>query len=201
MGDIRMDLLSDSLYDEEFENIMIEEGFTSAINTVTRPESGTCIDHIIFKMKIHQENLKSAVLHIDITDHYPVTLAVGIHGPASDGRKVEERTNLRYVDYRTLNSVLSSMSWESVCGAADVESATGECIGVLSTCISDSTKPLKQGRRLDNEWNHKCYKCNKFTIQKVEQNITTLSYSKNIKCTKIIQRKSSRKQGIIIIRI
>ncbi|KAL3283352.1 hypothetical protein HHI36_006500 [Cryptolaemus montrouzieri] len=61
---------------------------------------------------------KINVLHIDITDHYPVTLAVGIHGPGPDERKVDERTNHKYVDYKALNSVLSSLSWERVCGAA-----------------------------------------------------------------------------------
>ncbi|KAL3281171.1 hypothetical protein HHI36_004389 [Cryptolaemus montrouzieri] len=126
MEDTNMDLLSDPPYDEEYKNITSEEGFTSAINTMTGPEREPKIS--------------------GLTDHYPVTLAVGFHGPGPDERKVDERTNHRYVDYKALKSVLSSLSWESVCGAADVESATGEFIGVSSTCISDSTKSLKQGR-------------------------------------------------------
>lgn len=52
LGDTNFDLLSGNDLDEEYHNILTEYGYTSLINTVTRPESATCLE-------IHWRNQKS----------------------------------------------------------------------------------------------------------------------------------------------
>ncbi|KAJ8976021.1 hypothetical protein NQ317_008474 [Molorchus minor] len=52
-------------YIEDYLNILSEKGFISLINKVTRPELGTCLDHIFVRSKkFDYHTLRSAVIQI-----------------------------------------------------------------------------------------------------------------------------------------
>jgi len=53
LGDLNIDLIKHSKIREEYLLAMAPLGFASLINTVTRPISNTCIDHIFIKTKSH----------------------------------------------------------------------------------------------------------------------------------------------------
>lgn len=74
-GDLNIDLNSLSENNMQYVNILSEYGFRSSINTVTRPESGTCLDHIFIKSK-YSLNVMPLVVESNITDHSSIILQI-----------------------------------------------------------------------------------------------------------------------------
>lgn len=76
LGDLHIDLIKLSKIREEYLLTMAQFGFSSLINTVTRPTLNTCIDHIFIKTKFHS-NIAPIIVLSNITDHFPTIHSLG----------------------------------------------------------------------------------------------------------------------------
>ncbi|KAL3283814.1 hypothetical protein HHI36_017985, partial [Cryptolaemus montrouzieri] len=78
VGDMNMDLfnIDDSSYN--YLTAMSQLGFQSYINSITRFDSKTCLDHIFVNTKSKSNNLdlETYVLDIHITDHGPTMINI-----------------------------------------------------------------------------------------------------------------------------
>lgn len=66
VGDMNINLLSDSDFVEEYKNILCTFGFMSMINEYTRPAGKRCIDHIFLK-KYNLENVLDDIKDITLS--------------------------------------------------------------------------------------------------------------------------------------
>jgi hypothetical protein len=64
-----------------YQDFMVSHGFLGLIDRVTRPASGTCIDHVFVRNCEDILQILSGVIATDLTDHYPVfALFAGVAG-------------------------------------------------------------------------------------------------------------------------
>lgn len=135
LGDTNFDLLSGNDLDEEYHNILTEYGYTSLINTVTRPESATCLDHVFIKTEMPTEDYLASVFHYDLTDHYPIMLFIR----NSLEKSKEHRKSRSFINYPKLNAALASQDWRLVLEEQNPNVSTEAFIGILKFNISEST--------------------------------------------------------------
>lgn len=62
-GDVNIDLLSDYEYSEHYKNVFTTYGFISYINSITRPASGTCLDHFLVRARCEDSALHHQFRH------------------------------------------------------------------------------------------------------------------------------------------
>lgn len=105
------------------------------INSVTRPNSSTCLDHIFLKTEMREEDFSTAVLQCDITDHYPIMLFLRIQ---SETIARKEGTK-KYLNFHKLNNHLASHNWRNVLKERDPNKSTEEFLTVFKQYISEST--------------------------------------------------------------
>lgn len=96
IGDINIDLLNNENYVEDYKNCLNENGFLSAINDITRPQSKTCIDHIFLKSKSSIDKVHSFVFHNKITDHYPIAIHIPYKSPREKKIKKNRTNSIKY---------------------------------------------------------------------------------------------------------
>ena len=75
---------------QRFFNLMYRYNMIPIINKPTRigKNSATAIDHIIAKC-IADCQFKSAILKTDVTDHFPIAIALRTYEPAHQSQKVQ----------------------------------------------------------------------------------------------------------------
>lgn len=76
-GDSNINTLSCDHISSEYLSLMASLGFLPVIGGVTRPESGTCLDHIFVPAGNPLTEVYSRIIECDVlSDHYPVWVAV-----------------------------------------------------------------------------------------------------------------------------
>lgn len=79
VGDFNIDILSQENLDQEFLQVILENGYCPGINNITRPSEndlnkGSCIDN--FYVQLKNANFKSYIIRTPFNDHYPIILSL-----------------------------------------------------------------------------------------------------------------------------
>lgn len=139
VGDMNIDILSNTDYAIDYLNILYEHGYKSLINEHTRiqNESKSCLDHIFIKSNHDiDECVLPIVIQSDITDHYIVVSQLVLsHNVISHNTK--QRT-FKYIDFKKLGATLSSLSWEFTT-STDIEAGTNKFVSTLQYHINSCT--------------------------------------------------------------
>ncbi|VEN58210.1 unnamed protein product [Callosobruchus maculatus] len=147
VGDINIDILSDSVISNNYLNVLSENSYISAINDFTRVEgsSSSCIDHIFIKSKEPLHKFSPILLKYKITDHYPTILHYLIPDKKTSisDNKVRYRT---YINYNKLNELLLAANWEEVYKNKNIDLSIDCFIETLKNSICRSSSKIKLKR-------------------------------------------------------
>lgn len=145
-GDINIDLLSLKPENEEYKNILNSFGFTSFINSITRYESKTCLDHFWVKMQKldNVDRPKSFILRHHITDHFPIALTIDI---GKREMELPNRDMVKYINYENLRTDLHSQDWTSIYNTTDSNVAANNFVNTLTEQIAKHTTSVKRSNR------------------------------------------------------
>lgn len=129
VGDINLNLLNINADGnvEDYMNNLLEFGFSSLINGVTRPDSGSCLDHIFCKSR--GTNPQAYIARVNITDHYPVFVDLDLR----EGRRTETSVSRTSLDYEKLKHLSGQIRWEEVMAQENVN----ECTDMLVSKIKE----------------------------------------------------------------
>lgn len=154
VGDMNMDLLSVQSDDEEYKNIFNLFYFTSFINKVTRPQSQTCLDHLLVKMSTCHGNISkpmSYILKYNITDHFPIGLMI-----PTEKKSQQEQTNKnikKFINLDKLKQKIANESWRTVFSSHDPNVATNIFLEILKSNIDQNTNILRMSNRRNGRQN------------------------------------------------
>lgn len=140
-GDININILNKSLSNtvNNYITLLNSFGFVSLINKPTRVQgnSKTCLDHIFVRCRDSvYDNLKSVVLHSDLTDHYPVL--INIKSSKSDATTNSDKT-IKLLDFQKITNLMSETGWDDVIRENDVEKSAVGFIGRIRGIINLSS--------------------------------------------------------------
>lgn len=140
-GDMNIDILGPHNNDEnDYLSALGGLGFVSYINSVTRFDTGTCLDHIFVREQLNPGSLdfRSFILDYHMTDHAPVMLNIGFRQVTKCNNN--ERTSLiRYrTDMQKILRMLRSQDWTPVVDNTDPESATKQFVSIYKNIINQS---------------------------------------------------------------
>lgn len=138
LGDFNIDIISSTHYSDLYLTLMAECGLHSFVNEITRPSSGTCIDHIFIRLnKITMESCFSSVIDLGISDHCFISLFLG---KLSSNNTIRATTyTTKRIDYSKLNESLRFEFWLEVYMADNVDLAYEFFIEKLNFYISRCT--------------------------------------------------------------
>lgn len=142
-GDINIDILNDN--DNQVINyigMMNVMGFQAYINSVTRPASETCLDHIFVKKKINSNkiNIKSYIVEEDITDHNPIMLFLNqekVYQEKTNHQETILKSKLNILKFKQL---LGDFDWSCVKNGNDPESATDLFLDIYQRLLKEATE-------------------------------------------------------------
>lgn len=145
-GDTNINTLQD-LKDNQTDiylNILYQHGFTECITKPTRVTeyTSTCIDHIFIK-HIDYGDVVAGVLITDLTDHYAVLAGVGRGVPQTPTHP----TCNTYLDYKHLQTLLETQSWDHVLSLRDVNECCEAFINTVTLLKDNSLKPTNTTTR------------------------------------------------------
>lgn len=146
LGDTNINLFS-PLLSEDYLAFLESRGFAQVIDCVTRPASGTCIDHIAVSNCDHYLRVSSAVWCTPLfSDHYPVVVSITGGPPAVGGGFSAQipvvSTGRRHdrLGMEAFSNHVRSCDWTPVYGAVDVDSAF-DAFGDILFRIYDTSFP------------------------------------------------------------
>lgn len=164
VGDININLLDrENDISNEYQNILYERGYVSAINTYTRKQGNTlsCLDHIFIRSKC-LEQFTPVAWRINVTDHNPVL--VRFSSPGKTKISEEKIENYRkIINYEQLEKEVRKEKWKNVYDGENAEEMSKILMSRLSDLIRYCTKNIrirsseKKAERLDDEWSYEVY--------------------------------------------
>ena len=115
VGDINIQILEDKLdiHGHRYMNIMHEFGFLKFLNTITRPSSESCLDHIFYKSNINILKFSTGVYTSDITDHYTIFAIISFVNNNQNGDYDSYHCNSE-INYDSLFLDASNENWENI---------------------------------------------------------------------------------------
>uniref|UniRef100_A0A8D9DVE6 Endonuclease/exonuclease/phosphatase domain-containing protein n=1 Tax=Cacopsylla melanoneura TaxID=428564 RepID=A0A8D9DVE6_9HEMI len=128
IGDMNINILQDNMTDlgQNYLDTLMTHNFISCIRQPTRddPERDriSCIDHIMFKPSLPSDidNVKTAVLHTHITDHYSTIVTITMTDQITH---IDDLKTKRFINYELLEQDLSNEHWEDILLCNDVNDA------------------------------------------------------------------------------
>lgn len=152
MGDININILgNDNIVDTYFSQLYLH-GFVSSFKDITRPVSGTCIDHVFVKNRVKKDLLEivPVILNYDITDHLPILLNIS-PTRADCTQKHNENLVFTKLDYDKLIQLAASVHWDDILEVQDPEAAIDELVNIIVDITKKSqveVKVTKKNRKL-----------------------------------------------------
>lgn len=141
VGDTNIDLLSkndnDTMY---YLASMAELGYTSYINSVTRVETNTCLDHIFVKQKMKSQRyaLSSFILDTYITDHSPIMIHLYKRRTELVGPQAPCELTKTKIDMGKFKNLLQGQDWSQVLNMEDSETASNNFVNIYSQLMEES---------------------------------------------------------------
>lgn len=128
LGDLNINILSNDANTNNYLSVLARHGFEPYIQSHTRvtAETATCIDHIFLKKKhnVNYYKYKSYILNCNITDHYPVMMAISTEHPKNCNES-DNNTHKNYlIDFNKMKSLIANKNWSDVLNTNDVQLAT-----------------------------------------------------------------------------
>ncbi|XP_074035242.1 uncharacterized protein [Leptinotarsa decemlineata] len=139
-GDININILEEDQVAAEYLNTLYEFDFMSYINNVTRPKSGTCLDHFFIKSKSENTNINSYVMKTNITDHYTIMAKIQMN---KDFQQNHSKLMIKCINYPGLRRDLHDFDWNQLVSIDNIDDATVFFLDVLKDKIEDNTKHKK----------------------------------------------------------
>lgn len=144
-GDFNCDTLNvaPGSVEEHYIDILSDAGFVPCIDKVTRPASGTCIDHFFVKLP-RFFNASSVILQSSVTDHYAICLNIlstKTHKPPNTDRVIIK------TDWKKVRNTLSSHNWNRVIEQNNVDNATDIFIESVQNIIAEKSHEVKVSSR------------------------------------------------------
>lgn len=150
IGDVNIDLLCDCEYSEHYKNVFTLYGIISYINSITRPASGTCLDHFLVRASVESQDVKILpfIVNSGITDHFPIALLLADEKLKNTKAKVKQEIK-RYIDYPRLRDDLGEDVWTDLYQLKDANSATNLFVETLKAKIErNTTEIIKHGSKI-----------------------------------------------------
>lgn len=141
VGDININIESDSDYAQEYLNILNTYGFVSYINKHTRiqTEQESCLDH--FFIKTDTCTIIPIIFKVNITDHYPIIALIETN--TLQTKIVNKNYFKKYVNFKKLRDELKRESWCDIYNSQDIDVITDIFLSKLKVAISNNTKETK----------------------------------------------------------
>ena len=107
MGDFKFDILNHETINQEFLDILLENGYCPDFTNITRPSdntgnSGNCIDNIF--IKLDRIAYKIFTLRIPSTDHFPLFISI------NKIRTIENLHTIKRINFNKLREDTSTMN-------------------------------------------------------------------------------------------
>lgn len=135
IGDLNINILSDSNDSNNYLSMMSSFGLASLVNEITRAFSSSCIDHLFVRQGLNNNHkINSIVFDFEVTDHASIIFSI------NDNPKINinaERIDYVSVDYNRLSDSLSNERWLSVYDADCVEKAYYNFTALLNSHIQN----------------------------------------------------------------
>lgn len=145
VGDTNIDTLQNNFITDTYLNCLLGSGMIECINKPTRvtSHSSTCIDHIFVKY-FDIDNVKSAVLHTNVTDHFSTALV--IKTPHTD--KITDKNLITYIDKSLVTDGLAHLDWAPILNSFDVNRCTNLFCNSIKNVMREATKQIPNRPRL-----------------------------------------------------
>lgn len=145
VGDININILSDTDYVEEYKNILNSFGYISYINDYTRMQSKTCLDHFFIKSELHKEenDIKSFILQQNVTDHFPTIVSFKLETGKSKKSAINNNNVKKCINYKRLKKDLQDENWYELYEQNNIDLITDTFIKKLTSYIERSTYLVK----------------------------------------------------------
>lgn len=144
-GDLNINITEDTADDREsqYEEMLATHGLFPAYRLITRPKSGTCLDHFFIKST---DNIQHIIFKINITDHYPV---ICVTQTINSTQKKKMHKFLTVTDYKTVEEELKLIDWTVILSETDVNIACLNFTDKLKTIIENNTKRKKVPHKMN----------------------------------------------------
>jgi hypothetical protein len=153
-GDVNINILENSNDKNNYLEMISAHGLQSVINDITRPSSGSCVDHIMLRLdNEYFEKCAVSVKYFGITDHSMIGLIVNDIGQ-KNMVKSEIKTHRTRLNYNNLKIRLSEELWESVYMEKNLDNAYENFISILNDHIHQCTEqvPIKKSEKYLKPW-------------------------------------------------
>lgn len=146
LGDINLDLLKESQAKDDYLVICSSAGLESRLNSVTRPCSNSCIDHVFSESICHNFNIELQNLQLFVTDHNTIHISVKISYEHHKGRKYEPVYQTKF-NFSGLLEELHLNSWGEVFCSVNPDTAYTNFVNALVQIICKYKTTVKVNRR------------------------------------------------------
>lgn len=140
VGDFNMDILSQENIEQEFLQVILENGYFPGINNITRPTDnnlnrGSCIDN--FFVQLHNATFKTFIITTPFNDHYPIFLAL-----KKFKKNINDQNKIMKTNYKKLKEIAETINWEEISQIVDPNLAVNLLIEKIQFCLNKSQKKL-----------------------------------------------------------
>lgn len=156
LGDLNVDICENPKNEyikNLYLNTVVEHGYVSCINQITRKYSESCLDHILLRDRKGYDKYKKIlglVWKSEITDHYTSLLCLSKKHP-SDINEVKSQTTQRKntkINYEGLIGKMKEETWCRVFSSKDVNEVAENFHGILTSYIEASSEPMVITKKL-----------------------------------------------------
>ncbi len=145
IGDINANLISTDKKTERYLDVLYEAGFICGIDKPTRVDgnSRTCIDHIFVNHE-NIENIRTAIIETEITDHYSIFLSIKLDVYTT----VSQSNEIFFLDNVKFSKQVAEYDWDKVLQNEDLNECANVFLEGLNECMNNSKKVIKAKPRL-----------------------------------------------------
>ena len=141
MGDFNIDLLTRrDIEDSQAEEFCTNTDVCQLINEVTRPKSGTLLDHIYINDRIHNV-CEFGTISYHISDHTPVFVLIKCIQTKIKKKIIKARSYKNY-DVLKFKNMLLSVKWDDVLSIDNPDEMWDSMLRLIRACL-DSICPIR----------------------------------------------------------
>ncbi|HXB13244.1 MAG TPA: reverse transcriptase family protein [Bacteroidia bacterium] len=125
LGDSNINLLDHNI-SQDYVSLLSSKGMISCINNITRPSSGTCLDHIWAGCYPQGTQLHSGIVKtFAIADHFPVFICIHLNSdpPRTVTTEPTERRVFSTANFQKFSDLAYSLDWSEVLKHTDTNHA------------------------------------------------------------------------------
>lgn len=139
VGDLNINILEENnALCQDYLSLMSSFGLMSNVNEVTRPSSGTCIDHVFSRLSLYCSLIVN-VFNTNITDHCTLVCRINLMKCTSSSNKLKV-SNKKIINYESLTEDLEKENWADVYKEIDPNIAYDIFIHKLKILIEHNSK-------------------------------------------------------------